>query len=81
MIAFNKITQPSVGADYAHERIDPGIRMGDSAVMLSAAKHLAAQRHRPFASLRGTVEVPISSSVVFFETALSTLGGCSYMAY
>jgi hypothetical protein len=89
VIAFNKITQPSVGADYAHERIDPGIRMGDIAVMLSAAKHLAAQRDRPFAEftlsgsegLRVTVEVPISSSVVFFETALSALGRFSYMAY
>ncbi len=51
--------------------------MGDSTVMLSAAKHLAAQRDRPFAEftlsgsegLRVTVEGPISSSVVFFETA------------
>jgi hypothetical protein len=30
--------------DNAHEHIDPGIRMGDSTVMLSAAKHLGAQR-------------------------------------
>jgi len=63
--------------------------MGHSAVMLSEAKHLSAQRDRPFASLRVTVEgpimdfqqligiieepitveVPISSSVLFFETA------------
>ncbi len=34
--------------------------MGDSTVMLSAAKHLAAQRDRPFAALRVTVEGPIS---------------------
>ena len=46
--------------------------MGHSTVMLSAAKHLAAQRDRPFASsslrseqvwLRVTVEGPISSDV------------------
>jgi hypothetical protein len=51
--------------------------MDDSTVMLSEAKHLAAPRDRPFAefTLSGseghsmTVEVPISSSVVFFETA------------
>jgi len=43
--------------------------MGDSTVMLSGAKHLAAQRDRPFAALRVTVEGPISSSLVFFETA------------
>ena len=45
-----------VGADYAHEQIDPGIRMGDSPVMLSAAKHLCAHRARPFAefTLSGT---------------------------
>src|SRR6266581_1967797 len=43
---------------------NPGIRMGHSTVMLStfatlsvnSAKHLAAQRDRPFASLRVTVE-------------------------
>jgi hypothetical protein len=51
--------------------------MGDSPVMLSAAKHLAAQRDRPFASLRVTLEGLISSSVLFFETALSALSGCS----
>jgi hypothetical protein len=45
--------------DYANEQSDPGIRIGDSIVMLSAAKHLAAQRDRPFAALRVTVEVPI----------------------
>jgi hypothetical protein len=56
VIAFNKITQPSVGADYAHERIDPGIRMGDIAVMLSAAKHLSTERDRPFAALRACPE-------------------------
>ncbi len=39
-------------ADNAHEHIDPGIRMGDIAVMLSAAKYLSAQRDRPFASRR-----------------------------
>ena len=52
--------------------------MGHSTVMLSAAKHLSAQRDRPFAAsslrseqvwLRVTVEGPISSSVLFFETA------------
>jgi hypothetical protein len=63
--------------DNAIEQIDPGIRNGHSPVMLSAAKHLAAHRDRPFAEftlsgsegLRVTVEVPISSSVLFFETA------------
>ena len=59
IMQINKIIGTSVGADYAHEHIDPGIRMGDSPVMLSAAKHLAAHRDRPFASLRVTVEVPI----------------------
>ncbi len=43
--------------------------MGHSTVMLSAAKHLSAQRNRPFAALRVTVEGPISSSVLFIETA------------
>jgi hypothetical protein len=56
-------------ADNAHEQIDPGIGMGDSPVMLSAAKHLAAQRDRPFAALSMTVEGPILSSVLFIETA------------
>jgi hypothetical protein len=58
--------------------------MDDSTVMLSAAKHLAAPRDRPFAEftlsganvLRVTGKVPISSSVVFFESPLSALGGC-----
>ena len=62
-------------ADYAHEHIDPGIRMSHSTVMLSpfvalrvnSAKHLAAHRDRPFASLRVTVEGPNSSSILFFE--------------
>jgi len=48
-------------ADNAHEHIDPGIRMGDSAVMLStfatlsvnSAKHLDAHRARPFAAAQG----------------------------
>jgi len=51
--------------------------MGHGTVMLStfaplsvnSAKHLAAQRERPFAALRVTVEGPISSSGLFFETA------------
>jgi hypothetical protein len=51
--------------------------MGDSAVMLRYAQHLDAQRDRPFASLRVTVEGPISSPVLFTETALSALGGYS----
>jgi hypothetical protein len=50
--------------------------MGHSTVMLSAAKHLAAHRDRPYASLRVTVLGPISSSGLFFETALSAFGGC-----
>ena len=44
--------------------------MGHSTVMLRAAKHLTAHRDRPFAALRVTVEGLISSSVLFFETAL-----------
>jgi hypothetical protein len=40
-------------ADHAHEHIDPGIRMGDSAVMLSEVKHLDAHRARPFAAAQG----------------------------
>jgi hypothetical protein len=48
-MACNNIVRPSIGADYAHEHSDQGIRMGESTVMLSAAKHLAAQRDRPFA--------------------------------
>ena len=58
------------GRDNADEQNNPDIRMDDSPVMLSAAKHLSAQRHRPFAEftlsgsewLRVTVEGPISSS-------------------
>ena len=58
---------PSVGADDAHEHLDPGIRKGDSPVMLSAAKHLSAHHDRPFAEftlsathgLRVTVEGPM----------------------
>jgi hypothetical protein len=57
--------------------------MDDNTVMLSEAKHLDGPRDRPFAEftlsgsegLRVTVEVPISSSVVFFESPLSALGG------
>jgi hypothetical protein len=49
-------------ADDAHEHSDPGIRLGDSPVILStfatlrvhSAKHLSAQRDRPFAALRVT---------------------------
>jgi hypothetical protein len=54
ILTFHNIPRTSVGADYTHEQIDPGIRMSNSPVMLSAAKHLAAQRDRPFASLRMT---------------------------
>ena len=47
------LNNPDIGisteADNANEQIDPGSRMGHSSVMLSAAKHLAAQRDRPFA--------------------------------
>ena len=50
--------------------------MDDSPVMLSEAKHLTAQRNRPslhselaLSAAKGvTVEGPISSSVVFFES-------------
>ena len=51
--------------------------MGRSTVMLSVAKHLSAHSDRPFASLRVTVEGPISSSGLFCETSLSALGGSS----
>src|SRR5258707_1071693 len=45
-------------AAYCHdysgvEQIDPGIRMGDSPVMLSAAKQLDGHRERPFAAAQG----------------------------
>jgi hypothetical protein len=50
---INNIIRSSVGADYANEQIDPGIRMSGSTVMLSAAKHLHAHRDRPFAAAQG----------------------------
>jgi hypothetical protein len=56
MLQMNNIIRSAIGADYAVEHIDPGIRMGHNPVMLSGAKHLVAQRNRPFASLRVTVE-------------------------
>ena len=67
---INKFIRTAVGADNAHEQNNQDIRKGDSPVMLSEAKHLAAQRNRPFAEftlsgserLRVTVEGPISSS-------------------
>src|SRR5260370_42143221 len=47
---------PAYCHDYnGFEQTHPGIRIGDSPVMLSAAKHLAAQRDRPFAALRVTI--------------------------
>ena len=69
VMAFNNINRTAVGADDAIEQIDPGIRMGHSTARLRCAKPLSAQRDRPFASLKVTVEGPISSSVLFFETA------------
>jgi hypothetical protein len=39
--------------------IRQGSNEAQSIVMLSAAKHLAAQRERPFAALRVTVEGPM----------------------
>jgi hypothetical protein len=67
IMAFNKIFWTPVRAGYALEQNNPGIRLGASAVMLSAAKHLAAQRDRPLAEftlsatngLRVTVEVSV----------------------
>jgi hypothetical protein len=59
IMAFNKIFWTPVRAGYALEQNNPGIRLGASAVMLSAAKHLAAGRARPFAALRVTVEVSV----------------------
>jgi hypothetical protein len=50
MLQMNNIIRSAIGADYAVEHIDPGIRLGHNPVMLSAAKHLAAQRDRPFAA-------------------------------
>ncbi|HEY6406829.1 MAG TPA: hypothetical protein VIY29_05110 [Ktedonobacteraceae bacterium] len=43
-------------ADHAQEHSDPGIRLGDSTVMLSTAKQLHAQRERPFATAQGDSE-------------------------
>jgi len=48
-------------ANHAYEHSDPAIRIGDSTVLLSpcvalrvnSAKHLAAQRARPFAAAQG----------------------------
>ncbi len=48
--------------------------MGYSPVMLSAAKHLCADRDRPFAALRVTVAGPISSSVFFLKLHYRPLG-------
>jgi len=44
-------------ADNANEQIGPAIRMGDSTVMLSAAKHLDAQRNWPSLRHRVTSKV------------------------
>jgi hypothetical protein len=41
--------------------------MGDSPVMLSAAKHLSADRDRPFAALRVTVEGPMGDGIVMLS--------------
>src|SRR5713101_1493115 len=49
IMTLHTIIRSCVGADYANEQIAPGIRMVPSTVMLSAAKHLAANRDRPFA--------------------------------
>ena len=87
---MNKLFQLSVGAGYGlsknktdgeigHSTVTPPRSEGSVALgseMLSAAKHLCAQRGRPFAEftlsgsegLRVTVEVPISPSVLFFES-------------
>jgi hypothetical protein len=70
---INKLFRPSVGVEYANERIDPGIRMGDSPGMLSAAKHLTAQRDRPFAALRVTGLGPIYRPSVGVPTIRSSL--------
>jgi len=53
---MDQLIRTALGADYAHEHSDPGIRLGTSPVMLSAAKHLAAHRDRPFAELRACPE-------------------------
>jgi WD40 repeat protein len=66
IILMNQLIRIAVGADYVHEHSDPGNRRGDSPVMLSEAKHLAAHRDRPFASLRVTVEVPIYRAIKCF---------------
>ena len=44
--------------------------MGHSTVMLSAAKHLAAQRDRPFAALRGTKELCHAEHIRFAQCKL-----------
>ena len=56
-----RIKECPLRADNAQEHIDPGIRLGDSTVMLStfatlsvnSAKHLHAQRERPCAAAQG----------------------------
>ena len=73
---FIWIVEHPLRGDNANEQNIPSIRMDDSIVMLSEAKHLAAPGDRPFAEftlsgsegLRVTVEGPISTSVVFFES-------------
>ena len=69
----------TVREDYAKYHVDPGSRMGDSIVMLSpfaslrvnSAKHLAAQRDRPFAAARGDSAGADFITRLIFETALS----------
>jgi hypothetical protein len=55
-MAFDKLIQTPVWTNYAHAQTNPPIRMDDSTVMLSAAKHLSANRGRPFAALRACPE-------------------------
>src|SRR5260370_39876423 len=64
-------------ADNAHEYSNPGIRLGDSPVMLSAAKHLAAQRDRPFASLRVTVQAPMYRPLLVCQPSIGGRTGLS----
>jgi len=60
-INLRNYPSPSVGARTSRTLSDgDGVAGGSPPVMLSGAKHLSAHGDRPFASLRVTVEGPIS---------------------
>jgi hypothetical protein len=62
-----------VGADYAPKRIDRDLLSNDHSVMLSRCEASRNPWTRPFASLRVTIDGPISKFVSFFYTTLSAI--------